>query len=151
MSDHPLPPNPLKLIGRAHRNFARIADVELRDLGFATGQMPVLMGLKGGKALSQADLARNAQVEQPSMAQLLNRMERDGLVERVPDPADKRSRLISLTATATKRMPQAKAVMEALKTQALVGFSEEEIAQLASFVERINTNIDQMAVERSNA
>jgi len=149
MSDDHLPPNPLKLIGRAHRSFARIADVELRDLGFATGQMPVLMGLKGGKALSQAELARIAQVEQPSMAQLLNRMERDGLVERVPDPADKRSRLISLSTMAAKRMPKVRAAMEILKAQALVGFTPDEIAQLASFVERLNSNIDQMAVERS--
>ena len=95
MSDKNQPPGPLKLIGRASRGFTRLADVALRDHGFATGQMPVLGSLKGGGALSQAELARIAQVEQPSMAQLLNRMERDGLVERVPDPSDKRSRLIA--------------------------------------------------------
>jgi len=85
------------------------------------------------------------------MAQLLNRMERDGLVERVPDPADKRSRLISLTTTAAKRMPKVKAVVEVLKAQALVDFTPDEIAQLANFMERLNNNIDQMAVERSGA
>lgn len=149
MSDDHLSANPLKLIGRAHRSFVRIADVELRGLGFASGQMPVLMGLKGGKALSQAELARIAQVEQPSMAQLLNRMERDDLVERVPDPADKRSRLISLSSTAAQRMPKVKAAMEVLKAQALEGFTPDEIAQLANFMERLNRNIDQMADDRS--
>jgi MarR family transcriptional regulator, transcriptional regulator for hemolysin len=34
------------------------------------------------------------------MAQLLNRMERDGLIVRLPDPADRQSRLIALTAQA---------------------------------------------------
>lgn len=137
--------NPLKLIGRASRGFTRIADLTLRDLGFATGQMPVLGSLKGGKALSQAELARIAQVEQPSMAQLLNRMERDGLVERVPDPEDKRSRLISLTAGAVKRMPEAKALMEAHVQDALAGFSPEELAELSRLLGRLNDNIDRMA------
>jgi len=145
MSDPHLPPNPLKLLGRASRAFGRIADVALRDLGFATGQLPVLMNLKGGKALSQAELARIAQVEQPSMAQLLNRMERDGLVQRSADPADKRSRLVALTAEANARMPQAKVRMEALSAQMLAGFSPEESAQLVQFLARINDNIDRAA------
>jgi len=153
MRDEALPPldtlhhNPLKLIGRAARGFTRIADITLRDLGFATGQMPVLGSLKGGKALSQAELARIAQVEQPSMAQLLNRMERDGLVERVPDPEDKRSRLISLTAGAVKRMPKAKALMESRVQDALAGFSPEEVAELSRLLGRLNDNIDRMAGE----
>lgn len=137
--------HPLKLIGRATRGFTRIADLELRELGFATGQMPVLGSLKGGKALSQAELARIAQVEQPSMAQLLNRMERDGLVERVPDPADKRSRLISLTEGAVARMPQAKALMEGRVREALAGFTAEETEQLSRLLVRLNENLDRMA------
>src|SRR5262245_3038386 len=98
------PANPLRIVGHAYRTFARIADVQLRHLGLAMGQLPVLIVLKQGKPLPQAELARIARVEQSSMAQLLNRMERDGLIERVADPADKRSRLISLTAPALQRM-----------------------------------------------
>ncbi len=77
-------PNPLRIVGHAYRTFARIVDAQLRELGFAMSQLPVLIALKQGKPLPQAELARIARVEQPSMAQLLNRMERDGLVERVP-------------------------------------------------------------------
>ena len=137
--------NPLKLIGRAARGFTRIVDFSLRDVGFATGQMPVLGSLKGGKALSQAELARIAQVEQSSMAQLLNRMERDGLVERVPDPADKRSRLISLTQGAVKRMPAAKALMETRVHEALAGFTPQEVDELSRLLLRLNENLDRMA------
>jgi len=144
MTSSSVPRNPLKMIGRANRAFTRVADLELRELGFAMGQLPVLMGLKHGQRLTQMELARLAQVEQPSMAQLLNRMERDGLVERVADAADKRSRLITLTPTATKRMPKAKAVMDALAEQALAGFSATEIAQLENFLVRLNGNIDRM-------
>src|SRR5215813_8861944 len=96
-SDIPGRPNPLRIVGHAYRTFARIVDAQLRDLGLAMSQLPVLIVLKQGKPLPQAELARIARVEQSSMAQLLNRMERDDLIERVTDPADKRSRLISLT------------------------------------------------------
>lgn len=136
--------NPLKLLGRVTRGFTRIADDGLREFGFAVGQLPVLVSLKERKTLSQAELARIAQVEQPSMAQLLARMERDGLVERVPDPDDKRSRLISLTPLATRRLPKAKAVMDAHAQQVLDGFSAEDIAQLMALLTRLNANVERM-------
>lgn len=135
----------MKLIGQATRAFARIVDLPLRELGFAIGQLPVLVALKRGDALSQAELARVAQVEQPSMAQLLNRMERDGLVHRVADPNDKRSRSISLTDQASERMPKAKSVMDAASRQALAGFSKSEKEQLFALLTRVNANLDQMA------
>ena len=136
--------NPLKLLGRVTRGFTRIADDGLREFGFAVGQLPVLVSLKERKTLSQAELARIAQVEQPSMAQLLARMERDSLVERVPDPDDKRSRLISLTPLATRRLPKAKAVMDAHAQQVLEGFSAEDIAQLMALLTRLNANVERM-------
>jgi DNA-binding MarR family transcriptional regulator len=144
MTDRDAPPNPLKLVGRAARGFMRVADGDLREVGFAMGQVPVLMALKGGKALSQAELARLARVEQPSMAQLLNRMERDGLVERVPDPADGRIRLISLTAAAAKRLRKAKAMMDARTAEALGGFTAQDAAQLVALLRRLNANLDRM-------
>ena len=136
--------NPLRLLGRVTRGFTRLADDGLREFGFAVGQLPVLVSLKERKALSQAELARIAQVEQPSMAQLLARMERDGLVERVPDPDDKRSRLISLTPLATRRLPKAKAVMDAHAQQVLEGFSAKDIAQLTALLTRLNANVERM-------
>ncbi|MBN8753638.1 MULTISPECIES: MarR family winged helix-turn-helix transcriptional regulator [Variovorax] len=143
MADIP-EPNPLKLLGRVARGFTRIVDGGLRELGLAAGQLPVLVSLKKSKALSQAELARIAQVEQPSMAQLLARMERDGLVERVDDPQDKRSRLISLTPLAAKRLPKAKLLMDAHVEQALTGFSPEEIEQLTALLLRVDANVERM-------
>ncbi|WP_442782813.1 MarR family winged helix-turn-helix transcriptional regulator [Collimonas fungivorans] len=139
--------NPVKLIGQAYRTSVRLVDGPLRALGFAMGQLPVLVALKKSGALSQAELARLAQVEQPSMAQLLNRMERDGLVQRVPNPDDKRSQLVSLTAGASERMPKGKAVMDAASRQALAGFTEEERDQLMALLLRVNANLDRAVGE----
>jgi MarR family transcriptional regulator for hemolysin len=60
-------------ISRIARGLARVGDAQLRDLGFATAQLPVLTALKEGARLSQKELAQWAKVEQPTMAQLLSR------------------------------------------------------------------------------
>ncbi len=134
--------NPMPLIGHINRTYARIVDQPLRQLGFAMGQLPVLVTLKRNGTCTQAELARVAQVEQPSMAQLLNRMERDALVQRLPDPADGRSKLISLTSAASQRMPQGKAVMDQACEQALAGFSPLEQDQLHALLLRVSSNLD---------
>jgi MarR family transcriptional regulator, transcriptional regulator for hemolysin len=150
MTDTHTTVNPLKLMGRAHRTFARIADARLRQLGLATSQLPVLMALKKNKALTQSELARIAQVEQPSMAQLLNRMERDDLVKRVPDPNDKRSRLISLTQGASRRMLKGRDIMDATCATALKDFSNAHIDLLTALMQRINANLDGAGEDSDN-
>jgi len=138
----------LKLLGHIHRSFHRIADTQLREHGFAMGQLPVLMALKDGRPHSQAELARLAQVEQPSMAQLLARMERDGLVQRVPDPDDRRSRLVLLTPECRARMHESRAVMQALAAEALADFSAEDRAELGRLARRLAEKVDAMLAER---
>lgn len=140
----------LKLLGHIHRSFHRMADPRLREIGFAMGQLPVLMALKDGRPHSQAELARLAQVEQPSMAQLLARMERDGLIERVPDPDDGRSRLVLLTPACRERMHESRAVMQALAAEALQEFSAEERAELGRLVRRLADKMDRMVAERQD-
>ncbi|MHA4979148.1 MarR family winged helix-turn-helix transcriptional regulator [Pseudomonas extremorientalis] len=135
-------PNPMQQIGLANRGFIRLYEGRLRALGFAVAQIPVLVALKHSEGLPQAELVRIARVEQSSMAQLLGRMERDGMIERVADPADKRSRLITLTDAARERMPAARAIMLQGSAQALEGFSEEEEATLLALLLRVNANLE---------
>src|ERR1700684_878574 len=87
---------PGHLISLAARGFARLSEARLKPLGFGVGHLPVLVALQDGQAGTQRDLARFARIEQPSMAQMLVRMERDGLICRTPEPADGRSRRITL-------------------------------------------------------
>lgn len=144
---HDEPHHPLRIVGHAYRTFTRIVDAQLRDLGLAMSQLPVLIVLKQGKALPQAELARMARVEQSSMAQLLNRMERDGLIERLPDPDDRRSRLIRLTELASRRMLKGKAIMDATVKIALEGLTDAEIERLGQIMGRINENLERAAEE----
>ena len=103
--------------------------------------------LRDGKAMSQRDLARAAKVEQPSMAQILARMERDGLVQRTPMPGDGRSQLVSLTKAARAKLPAARKALHRNQNQALAGFSTVEAATLLDLLRRLNRNLDRMVAE----
>ena len=77
---------PGHLISLAARGFTRLSEARLKPLGFGVGHLPVLVALRDGRASTQRDLARFAKIEQPPMAQMLARMERDGLISRAPRP-----------------------------------------------------------------
>ncbi|MGO7000500.1 MarR family winged helix-turn-helix transcriptional regulator [Rhizobium leguminosarum] len=136
---------PGHLVSLAARGFARLSESRLKPLGFGVGQLPVLVALQDGKASTQRDLARFARIEQPPMAQMLARMERDGLIERTRDPADRRSSRIVLTKTAQERMPKAIAALFQGNREALAGFTDAEAGQLADLLTRLIDNLDQIA------
>lgn len=136
---------PGHLISLAARGFARLSETRLKPLGFGVGQLPVLVALQNGNASTQRDLARFARVEQPPMAQMLARMERDGLIKRTRDPADGRSSRIVLTKAAQERMPEATATLFQGNREALMGFTDAEAVQLVDMLERLIENLDQIA------
>ena len=136
---------PGHLISLAARGFARLSETRLKPLGFGVGQLPVLVALQDGKASTQRDLARFARVEQPPMAQMLARMERDGLIERTRDPADGRSSRIVLAKAARDGMPEAIAALFQGNEEALAGFTDAEAGQLVGLLKRLIDNLDQIA------
>ena len=136
---------PGHLISLAARGFARLSEARLKPLGFGVGHLPVLVALQDGRASTQRDLARFAKIEQPPMAQMLARMERDGLIQRSPDPADGRSSQITLTEAAQARLPDAVAALLRGNREVLSGFTDEETGQLVALLTRLMANLDRVA------
>jgi DNA-binding MarR family transcriptional regulator len=110
----------------AARLFAREVDRKVRELGVSAGYLPVFFALAAGKALTQTALANVAAIEQPTMAATLTRMERDGLVQRRPDPNDGRSSLVSLTSAAQKKVRAVETAVSNVNDRALSVLSERE-------------------------
>jgi MarR family transcriptional regulator for hemolysin len=77
------------------------------------------------------------------MAQLLTRMEREGLIERTPDPKDGRSSLINLTPHALKKAKPARDVLSEGSQVALKGFSPSEIRALNRLLLRVRSNLEE--------
>ena len=142
---------PAPLINMASRAFSRLGERRVRALGFNIGQLPVLYLLRNGAQMSQKDLAKFAKIEQPSMAQMLARMERDGLIRRTPDPADGRSSLVSLTEAAVAKLPAARQALEEGRDRVLSGFSADEIQTLVQLMRRLNQNLDRMVAEEDGS
>jgi MarR family transcriptional regulator for hemolysin len=136
---------PGHLISLAARGFARLSEARLKPLGFGVGHLPVLVALRDGRVSTQRDLARFAKVEQPPMAQMLARMERAGLIQRAPDPADGRSSRIMLTKAAEARLPDAIAVLLRGNREVLQGFTDEEARLLVALLTRLIANLDRVA------
>lgn len=116
--------------------------MRLKPLGFGVGHLPVLVALRDSRASTQRDLARFARMEQPPMAQMLARMERDGLIRRTPDPADRRSSLVTLTEEAEARLPAAIDVLLQGNRDVLSGFTDEEAVQFTAMLVRLIANLD---------
>jgi DNA-binding MarR family transcriptional regulator len=136
---------PGHLISLAARGFARLSEAHLKPLGFGVGHLPVLVALQDGRASTQRDLARFAKIEQPPMAQMLARMERDGLIRRAPDPGDGRSSRITLTDVAEARLPDAVAALLQGNREALRGFTDDEAGLLIALLTRLIANLDRIA------
>src|SRR5436190_20361761 len=75
-------------------------DQRARALGLTRAQWSVLAHLSRQEGLNQSALADVLEVEPITLARLLDRLEAARLVERRPDPADRRARLLYLTAPA---------------------------------------------------
>ncbi len=119
----------------AGRLFVRA--LERRLNGDTAGRMPVFFALAGGGAMTQTALAQHADVEQPTMANTLKRMERDGLVARTPDPNDGRSALVRLTDRGEQRAEAAFAAAVEVNQLALSALNAEERPVFVEMLRRV--------------
>lgn len=110
----------------AARLFTRAIERRLAPAGIATAYLPVLFALADGTAMTQKALAQRAAVEQPTMAATLKRMERDGLVQRRPDPSDRRSALVALTPLASGQLDRVQTVVEQNNAMAMAKLQPAE-------------------------
>ena len=84
-------------INRLARSMAQQLGQELEPAGVGIGQWAVLLFLWARDGMSQAELSRVVAIEPPTMVRTIDRMVRDALVVRIPDPADGRISRVHLT------------------------------------------------------
>jgi MarR family transcriptional regulator, transcriptional regulator for hemolysin len=136
-------------INRIARLSTRWLEPKLEELGLAVAQIPVFGAIKLHGPLTQKELAGLLFAEQPTVAQLLARMERDGLVVRIPDPNDGRSSLIHLTPKALRKAEPAHALLLDGNRILLKGFSAKEIEILDGLLLRARSNLEEALNEET--
>jgi DNA-binding MarR family transcriptional regulator len=108
---------------------------ELLQEGFAEAGFPevkasygsVLIPLFEEDGLRIGEIARRARLAKQTMTTMVRLCERDGLVERRPDPDDRRAGRVHLTAKAKRFQPRAEEVLAGLERDV-----EETLGQRAS-------------------
>lgn len=129
----------LKDLSRLYsRNFERHAE----RLQFTLNQCRVLAYLERHEGVSQVRLAYLTDTDPMTLGRLLERMEAEGLVERRPDPADRRARTLYLKAAATPVLGEIWRLSEVARKEAFSGLSAGERAQLVKLMIRIHGNLD---------
>lgn len=109
-------------------------------------QISVLRTLRDDGPTRISDLAAGERVAQPSMTTLINRLERQGLVERTSDPADLRAVRVSLTTQGSRALAAAVAEIEARLAAQLGRLSGEDRDALSAVMPvfaRLNTQMHQ--------
>ncbi len=119
------------------RLFARALQARIKPLGLSTGTFPALLVLWEGDGLTQRELIERLDIEQPTMANTLTRMERDGLIQRRQDPTDGRAQRIWLTEQARALEGVATAAAEAVNAQALAGLAAEERVVFLGLIRKV--------------
>lgn len=123
------------------RQFALAAQRRLAKLGVHPGQLPTLLQLYEREDRTQAELARTIGLEQPTMARTLQRMERDGLVDRVPDMTDRRQRLIRLTPKGRDLEAAVRGELEAGNAAAAAGLRGEDVQEFLRISAQMIANL----------
>lgn len=126
------------------RAFSRLAEQRLRRLGLGVAHVPVLMALTDEGTMSVKQLAARVRVEQPTATALVQRMQAAGLVERTPDPTDRRSSRIGLTPRGETVLPEALRMRAEAVASATATLSADEVRQLDDLLGRVRAALDEV-------
>jgi DNA-binding MarR family transcriptional regulator len=133
------------LVSDVARLMRTVFDRRVRRLGLTRSQWLVLTRLHRHPGASQTELAEMLEVEKASAGRMVDRMERNGWVERRADPADRRLKRIHLTREAERVHARVWKVAEATVDDALGNLSAGERAQLARLMGRVKGRLLDMA------
>jgi MarR family transcriptional regulator, transcriptional regulator for hemolysin len=131
---------PFELHETAHA-MRRAFDRRAVSLGVTRAQWKVLFRLTRFPGLRQVELAEMLDVEPISLSRIVDRLEEAGLVERVPDPADRRAWRLQVTAKAEPLVAKLKALGLQLVDEAFEGIEREELERVRSVLARVRENL----------
>ncbi|WP_027258452.1 MULTISPECIES: MarR family winged helix-turn-helix transcriptional regulator [Leisingera] len=125
------------LVNHTARLFASGLQDRITPLGITIGQFPILLELWVKDGVTQRELLEKLALEQATLANTLNRMERDGLIVRKKHPSDARSQQIWLTAEGQAPRERAYQAANDQNEQSLAPLSINEREQFMGLMRRI--------------
>lgn len=129
------------LLADVTRLLRRRFDERARTIGVTRPQWRVLTTLSRNEGQNQGRLAELIDVEPITLCRMVDRLADAGLVERRPDPNDRRAWRLYLTDAAGPILAQLRAHGEELSAEMSAGLADDEIDRLRAMLERIHENL----------
>ncbi len=127
----------------AARRWRSLLDEHLRPIGQSAARMEAMAAIYASPPLSpQVDVARRLRIEGPTLTRMLDSLERDGLVERLPDKTDRRTKLLRLTPLGEATLEEIFRICDELRMKLVDGYSEDEIKAHGAFLRDLMGRID---------
>ncbi len=120
---------------------------QLEDLGISYGQYKALMCIKnfGGGGTQMNTVAGFLSVTPRNVTGLVDNLEASGLVERVPDPADRRATIVRVTSSGDAAAVRARRVHEAMVGKLVGILSQEEMLQLRHLSTKLLRAVEELS------
>ncbi|WP_118133149.1 MarR family winged helix-turn-helix transcriptional regulator [Oceanicella sp. SM1341] len=124
------------------RRWRRALDERIACTGLTDATWTPLVHLhRSGGGISQKELAALVGIDGSSLVRLLDILCRDGLVERQPDPDDRRARRLLLTPAGHAAVAELRTVLEVAEAEMLADVDDAELDAMMSALERIDTRL----------
>jgi DNA-binding MarR family transcriptional regulator len=132
-----LSPRLITLLKHAHVTLNDLTGRALAPLQINGRELAVLVVLDADEPLSQQQAAGRLGVDRTTMVDLVDGLERKNLVERRPDPADRRRNIVQLTADGQRALREGGRAALAAESQFLTPLNAPEATQLTAVLQRL--------------
>lgn len=120
---------------RVFQKIDRISEVHLHTWGLSTAQFDILAQVGAAHGITQQELADSLMVTKGNISQMLDRMEKLGLLQRYQE---KRSNNLILTAKGQALYERAVPAQEGLIDKQFSALSTEEVSQLLQLLRKLD-------------
>jgi DNA-binding MarR family transcriptional regulator len=115
---------------------------EAREVGVSPEQVSLLVTVKYAPGIGVGELAARERVSAPAMSNHVDRLERDGLVERTPSADDRRRVGLTLTDEGQRVLRRVRSRRTAWLASRLGGLTPEELAAVEAAVEPLSRLVE---------
>ena len=125
------------------------ADYKASQFGMTRAQWAVLVRVDRSEGLNQSELAEVLDLQPITLTRLLDKLCDSGLIERRPDPSDRRAKRLFLTAAARPLLERLSILGEETVGGALAGVERESVEQMVSELGVVKENLRRLIQQRA--
>lgn len=124
-------------VGRVARQLVSHYNRELAPLGLTTTQYFLLAAIKPDETPTIGEISARTYLDNSTLTPIIDRLVRDGWIERVPDASDRRTTRIALTENGRERLPAARARGNAVEAAMRAELGDELIDALTEGMRKV--------------